>query len=726
VALQLAPDVNLASVSYGVTGNGSTRQGTVPVPAGGAAFSFVVDRLPSGDGYAVSLTATSVDGHTTCSGGPTPFQVVAGAESSVLVRLQCRGDQARTGSVLVNGSLNLCPVIDTATAVPLSAPTGGTIQLAGAASDRDAAPSALTYHWTATAGAIADPSAASTTFTAATAGAVTVTLTVSDGDCQDQWSLPLTVTDAPADGGADAGFNDKRPNILLIVADDLGYSDLGAFGGEIKTPNLDTLASEGRILADHHTGATCAPTRSMLLSGTDHHLVGLGAMGAVGPQVGEPGYENFLNNNALSVADLLQDGGYHTYIAGKWHLGSAADQSPKSRGYESSYVLLGGVSTHFAELSNPPTIPQQQAYRENGAFVTPPADFYSTNFYTDKLISYIEAHRGDGKPFYAFAAYTSPHWPMQAPDDFRDRYRGRYDEGWDVIRARRIARQKQLGLVPQDFTPYPSLPTRPALPAWAALTPDQRANYARRMEIYAAMVENLDYNIGRLFQYLKQTGQYDNTFIFFQADNGPEGANTDNPAANNSPDNLGKAGSYVSYGARWAEVSSAPFRLWKQFASEGGVSAPAIARLPGDHAGHPRFTGLTHVTDLAPTFLELAGVADPGTQYRGRTVHPITGSSILPALDGRATTVRPPGAVLADELFGNRYVIRDNWKLLWLGPNAPLGTSDWSLHDLSLDRGETTDVSAAHPDIRSGLLDEWNKYVTKNGVIVVVGGYGGF
>jgi arylsulfatase A-like enzyme len=726
VQLQLAPDVNIAAVSYGVTGNGVTRQATVPLAVGGATFSFVVDRLPAGDGYAISLTATSLDGHTSCSGGPTTFRVVSGTESSVLVRLQCRGDQARTGSVLVNGSLNVCPVIDVTTAVPLSVAVGGTIQLAGAATDRDGAPSALTYHWAASAGAIAEPTAARTTFTAGAPGAVTVTLTVSDGDCQDQWSLPLTVTEALPDAGADGGFKDQRPNILLIVADDLGYSDLGAFGGEIKTPNLDTLAAEGRILADHHTGATCAPTRSMLISGTDHHLVGLGAMGAVGAQVGEPGYENFLNDKALSVAELLHDGGYHTYIAGKWHLGSADNQTPRNWGYESSYVLLGGVSTHFAELSTPPTLAQQRAYRENGAYVTPPADFYSTNFYTDKLISYVDAHRGDGKPFYAFAAYTSPHWPMQAPDDFRDRYRGRYDEGWDVIRARRIARQKQLGIIPQDFTPYPTLPARPSLPAWADLTAAQRADYARRMEIYAAMVENLDYNIGRLFQYLKRTGQYENTFIFFQADNGPEGANMDNKAANNSPDNLGKAGSYVSYQARWAEVSSAPFRLWKQFASEGGVSAPAIARLPGDHAGHPKFASLTHVTDLAPTFLELAGVADPGTQYKGRTVHPITGTSILPALDGRSSSVRSPGAVLADELFGNRYVIRDNWKLLWLGPSAPLGTSDWSLHDLSTDRGESIDVSGAHPEIRSSLVEEWNRYVVKNGVIVVVGGYGGF
>jgi arylsulfatase A-like enzyme len=719
VELQLAPEVSVDSVSYGITGNGLDRHASVAVPGPGATFAFVVDRIPAGQGYLLGLNATSSDGHVACSGGPTSFNVVAGAETSVLVRLQCRSDRRRTGSVLVNGALNQCPLIESATALPLTVPVGGTVQLAGAASDADHGPAALTYHWVASGGVIAEPSAATTSFTGGNPGAVTVTLTVSDGDCQEQWSLPLVVTAAPA---ADAGASDRRPNILLIVADDLGYSDLGAFGGEISTPNLNTLASEGRLLTDHHSGATCAPTRSMLISGTDHHLVGLGTMGVgSGEQRGQPGYEGFLNDKALSIPELLRDAGYHTYIAGKWHLGSADDQTPKDRGYESSYVLLGGVSTHFAELSNPPTLAQQRNYRENGAYVTPPADFYSTNFYTDRLISYIDAHRGDGRPFYAFAAYTSPHWPMQAPDDFRDRYRGRYDEGYTVIRERRLARQKQLGIIPQSFVANPLLPASTALPTWSDLTPTQRAYEARRMELYAAMVENLDANIGRLIQYLKRTGQYENTFIFFQSDNGPEGSNVDSATANNTLENLGKPGSYIGYRARWAEVSATPFRLWKQYATEGGVSVPAIARLPGDHRSRATFAGLTHVTDVAPTFLELAGIANPGTQYRGRTVHPISGTSLLPALEERSASVRGPTDTLADELFGHRYVIRDNWKLLWLGP--PYGPSDWTLYDRSSDRAEINDLSAAQPAVKSALLDAWQSYAQKNGVILVPGGF---
>jgi arylsulfatase A-like enzyme len=535
-------------------------------------------------------------------------------------------------------------------------------------------------------------------------------------------SLP-TEADASADASQPIA---KRPNILLIVADDLGYSDIAAFGGEISTPNLDKLAATGRVLTDHHSGFTCAPTRSMLISGTDHHLVGLGRMGAgAGEQAGKPGYEGVLNERALSIAELLRDGGYHTYISGKWHLGSGDTQSPLQRGYESSYVLLGGVSTHFAELSTPPTQPQERAYREDGAYVTPPTDFYSTDFYTDKLISYIDAHRGDGKPFYAFAAYTSPHWPMQAPAAFLDRYKGKYDAGYGAIRAARFAKQKQLGIVPQDAVANPLLPVTEELPGWDELSADQKAYEARRMEIYAAMVENLDWNIGRLIQHLKDVGEYDNTFIWFQSDNGAEGSKVDREAAANTLENLGKAGSYIGVGARWAEVSATPFRLWKAYAAEGGHSVPAIAHLPKQAEALARFDGLTHLTDLAPTFLELAGVADPGSSYKGRSVHPITGKSLLPVLDGRATRVRTDQDVLADEQNTHRYVIRGRWKLLWLGPPYGLTPSAWQLYDLQTDRAEINDLSLQHPDIVTALTSEWQSYVQRAGVVLGAPNTGG-
>jgi arylsulfatase A-like enzyme len=248
------------------------------------------------------------------------------------------------------------------------------------------------------------------------------------------------------------------------------------------------------------------------------------------------------------------------------------------------------------------------------------------------------------------------------------------------------------------------------------LSDEQKQNEARRMEIYAAMVDNLDHNIGRLIAYLKSIGEYDNTFIWFQSDNGAEGSRVDQTAGkDNSLANLGRRGSYVGVGARWAEVSSTPFRLWKNFSTEGGVSVPAIARLPGQSRARDRHAGLTHVTDLVPTFLDLAGVANPGSSYNGRALQPITGLSLLPALQDRVAATRGPEDTLADELSGHSYVIRGDWKLVWVG--GALGTSTWQLFDLATDRAEINDVSAANPAVVQGLLTEWTTYVTRNGVI---------
>ncbi|HVH42520.1 MAG TPA: arylsulfatase [Labilithrix sp.] len=554
--------------------------------------------------------------------------------------------------------------------------------------------------------------------------------------CSDSDLLTRDVAPTPGTAVPDADVPDQRvsvdsaapaerPNILLIVADDLGYSDIGAFGGEISTPNLDTLAAEGRILTGHRSGSLCSPTRAMITSGTDSHLVGVGRQGGgSGAQAGKPGYEGYLNDKSLSIAELLRDAGYHTYLAGKWHLGDAEERSPKARGYESSFVLLPGVATFFNEFAQPPTTAQERLYRENGVHTTPPKDFYATDFYTDKLISYIDTNISDGKPFFAFAAYTAPHWPLQAPPEYVDRYRGRYDAGYEVVRAKRIERQKALGIIPQAFQPNPLLPATEGNPkTWAALTEDERKDQARRMEIYAAMVENLDANIGRLIRYLKTKGAYENTFIFFQSDNGAEGGDRDgfgdasrSGVVDNSLANLGRKGSYVGYGPRWAEVSATPFRLWKSYSTEGGISVPAIARLPKQQQAAARFDGVTHIIDLAPTFLELAGATPPGSTYKGKQVHPITGLSILPALEQGAARVRSADAILAWEHGNHRYVIRDNYKLVWLG--APYGPKAWTLYDLSTDRAETHDLSAERPQIVQQLTAAWDQYAAANGVVL--------
>jgi len=526
----------------------------------------------------------------------------------------------------------------------------------------------------------------------------------------------------------------QRPNILMILADDLGYSDIGAFGGEIRTPNLDALAAEGMILTNHHAAATCSPTRAGLFSGTDHHLVGLGTMAEALPMnpglVGKPGYEGFLRPDALSVAALLHDAGYHTYLAGKWHLGGADTQLPPARGFESSWGPVGGFESHFAPVPGLLTpIDGATVYRENGVVTTPPASYFSTDFDTDKLIQYIQANIADGKPFFAYAAYTAPHWPLMAPEEYINRYAGAYDVGYTVIRNRRIERMKRLGIVPRDFQPNPGLPVTSSTPGWDELTAEQKQVEARKMEIYAAMVENLDHNIGRLLDALKDAGKYDNTFIFFQSDNGAEGATTYRPEnttnVDNSFANMGRPRSNFATGRRWAEVSATPFKLSKGHQAEGGISVPAIVRMPGEKRGHGDnqrpIRYITRVTDLAPTFLELAHVANPGSTYNGQTVKPISGISLVDALDdghghhGHHDGVHPRDEVLCGELFGRHFVQQGSWKALWT--ESPWGPGQWALYDIEQDRGETTDLALSRPDVVAELDAQWIAHVAHVGIV---------
>lgn len=598
----------------------------------------------------------------------------------------------------------------------------------------------------------------------------------------------------------------KRPNIVFIMADDLGYSDIGAYGGEIETPNLDALAASGRLLTNHHTGTVCAITRSMLISGTDHHLVGEGTMGApTDERRGLPGYEGYLNDRSLSVAQLLKDAGYHTYMAGKWHLGSnianpaspvplgTAGHTPDQWGFEKSYALMGGAaSNHFAHEAA-----SSRNYTENGAYVQPgqpgqpggtggaPEVFYSTDFYTQRLISYIDASQGDGKPFFAYAAYTSPHWPLQVPEPYLGKYNGKYDAGYDVVRAARIARQKQLGLIPQDFTPYEGeAETRVSSPAtanngtasakytsavngpangyvdhgagrinkkWDSLTALEKKAQSRYMEIYAGMVDNLDHNIGVLIQHLKDIGEYDNTLIDFQSDNGAEGwpiasASTDPLATDEANATepvysaLGKDSGTVSakrlqYGMRWAEVSATPFRQTKGHFGDGGVSTPLIVRMPEQTKAQPTFTHFTHIIDLTATFLD-AGRATLPTQaapplintltgvdqnqgkvvYDNRNVYPVTGQSLLQVLLGNTTTsVRK--APFGDESYGRAYLASADgkWKALWTEP--PFGPEDghWQLYDLTADRGENRDLADKNPAVVQGLVTNWAEYMKSVG-----------
>ena len=385
--------------------------------------------------------------------------------------------------------------------------------------------------------------------------------------------------------GAAAPASARRPNILLVVADDVGYTDLGAYGSEIRTPVIDGLAASGLKFSRFRASATCSPTRASLMSGTDPHLAGLGNMWEdLAPnQKGQPGYEGHLNDRVAPLPAVLKQAGYRTFMAGKWHLGRDETTSPAARGFDRSFALLPGGASHFVDRQTIEGAGNRAPYREDGRLVdTLPADFYSTRFFADQMIRYLgERPAQDTTPFFAYLAFPAPHFPLQAPDESLALYRGAYDAGYDALFDARLAAAKRLGVAPASAVgdrPYPGQR------AWLALSPAERAVEARRMEIFAAMVTDVDTHLGRVLDLLRGRGELEHTIVVFMSDNGAEGhdmatewtavADTAKACCNNALENMGRPGSYVWLGPNWARASAAPFRLFKGYPTEGGTRVP--------------------------------------------------------------------------------------------------------------------------------------------------------
>ena len=544
-------------------------------------------------------------------------------------------------------------------------------------------------------------------------------------------SITSTVS-GPFMATAEAATKNKHPNFLLIVADDLGYSDLGSYGGEINTPVLDNLAQQGVRYTNFYVSPTCSPTRSMLLTGTDNHVAGLGNMGEfTNPnQMGKPGYEGVLNKRVVTVASLLRDCGYHTYMTGKWHLGYKPDEIPHARGFERDFSLLSGGGSHFDDQWNVEWQRPKAPYTEDGRPLEKlPKGFYSTKNYTDKMIQFIDEARKDGKPFFAYMAFTAPHGPLHVPDDWLRRYKNRYDEGWDGIRKKRLARMQELGIVDKGVNTADRLWF---VPRSTALTPALRVMLGRKMELYAAMVEYMDEQIGRVFNYLKKIGEYDNTVVIFFSDNGAEGndlramlagrvgslgfLHAMNNFAENGHNYIGRKGTYAEAGPGWAQVSSVPFRLYKGFLTEGGIRSPLIVSGPGvQGVGKLNKEAILHVMDITPTLLDLAGCQHPAT-YKGRKVASMQGKSWVTMLEGKEQSSRASDEWLGWEVFGNRAIRQGDWKISW--HYRPFGTWDWQLFNVAEDPGEQYDLSDKFPEKRKELIALWDDYVKMNGVVI--------
>lgn len=500
----------------------------------------------------------------------------------------------------------------------------------------------------------------------------------------------------------------QPPNILLIVADDLGFTDLGSFGGEIATPHLDGLARAGVRLTNFRTGPSCAPTRAMLMTGTDNHLAGMGSQSnATENQRVSPAYGNQLLPSMPTIAEQLGALGYRSVASTKWHLGTDANALPNARGFERSLVLLEGGAGHFD--ATPIFAHYEASWLEDDQPVALPDDFYSTDFMTDKVIAYIGETPTD-VPYFAYLGFTAPHWPLQAPASDIETYRGRYDAGWHALFDARMAGAIREGVVEPDHV---GVSHEPGVEEWSSIDADQRAVELAKMETYSAMVDRLDQNVGRLLTFLTERGDLDNTVIVFMADNGAEahrmefyGGNDEWVPANfdNAVEKIGTKDSYVTLGPSWARATAAPFRDSKSKVAEGGIRVPAFFVLPDGSPGIDR--SFMRVMDLAPTFLDIAGgSSDPDKM----------GRSLLARFNGGPPAYAADEAI-AGETFNRRYVYRGDWKLLYQEP--PYGTSEWQLYNLVDDPGEQNDVAAANPELVRELIAAYDDYATKVGVIV--------
>ena len=522
----------------------------------------------------------------------------------------------------------------------------------------------------------------------------------------------------------------KRPNIVILLADDWGFTDVGAFGGEIATPNIDALAAKGVRFSNFHVAGSCSPTRAMLQTGVINHRAGLGNMPETIPpeHLGKPGYEAQLNNRVVTIADQLRAGGYRTYLTGKWHLGHTPDTLPTVRGYDRALALAQSGADNFEDKPNL-LIYNKTEWSEDGKPAKLPKRFYSSTLIIDKMISYIDRDKATGKPFFASVNFIANHIPVQARDADIAAYAGRYHYGWTTLRKERRAAAITKGVMPAGVRTV----TMNTSGDWTKLSAQQREQRAGAMAAYAAMGTAMDREIGRLIAHLKTIGAYENTIFVFLSDNGAEATDPMNMGAftrwnanqlyDQSIAQQGRPGSLTAQGAGFASASVSPLRGYKFTASEGGLRVPMIMAWPGNPAikGGSVATGFAHVTDMPMTLLKLAGVAAQQGRFSGRPVEPMTGLDLTPMLTGAASSVHSADKPLGYELSGNGVLFKGDYKLVKNLP--PYGDGRWRLYNISADPGETLDLSGSDPARFAAMQKDYVAFAKVNKVLPMPEGY---
>ena len=521
-----------------------------------------------------------------------------------------------------------------------------------------------------------------------------------------------------------------RPNIVLILADDLGFSDIAPYGSEIHTPSLSTLAGQGVRFTNYHTAASCAPTRGMLLTGVDSHRNGVPNIPETIPpeQAEHANYRGTLGHNVVTIASLLQDSGYHTYMAGKWHLGKTPDLLPFRRGFERTVTMADTGADNWEQK---PYIPiyEKANWFADGEEYTLPKDFYSSRFLVDKIIEFIASNASDGQPFFAYLPFQAVHIPVQAPQEFTDKYMGVYDAGWEELRKQRQGRAEQLGIIPPGIAMADMSTTN----NWEGYTADEQRYHAKRMAVYAGMVDAMDHNIGRLVAFLKDTDQYENTVFIFTSDNGSEASGVDYPRAlpvrislalqdyTTDYDTLGLKGSFNTIGPSFASAAASPLSYYKFYAGEGGMRVPLIIAGKSIPQQPQLSKAFAYVTDIPATILDIANVDPPANRYGGRPIESMTGRSLLPLIRGEVERVYSETDVIGYELAGNAALFQGDYKIVL--NDAPAGDNKWHLYNIVADPGETDDLSKKMPKRLQEMLDHYQEYAQKNSVLPLPANY---
>jgi arylsulfatase/uncharacterized sulfatase len=517
----------------------------------------------------------------------------------------------------------------------------------------------------------------------------------------------------------------------LILADDLGFSDIAPYGSEINTPSLSALAAAGVSFTNYHTAANCAPARAMLLTGVDAHLAGV-------PNIPEmlapeqqryPHYRGVLGHNVVTVATLLEGAGYHTYMAGKWHLGSTSELLPSRRGFERTVALADSGADNWEQRPYIPLYDNANWYADGEPYQLP-EDFYSSRFLVDKTIEFIDSQVEDQRPFFAYLPFQAVHIPVQAPQAFIDRYMGTYDAGWDAIRDARRHRAEALGVIPPDV----EMVGMPTTGDWQALDADQQRYEAKRMAVYAGMVEAMDHHIGRLVAYLKSQGQFDNTIFIFTSDNGAEASGPADPHAfinqqqarslgyNTDYETLGLKGSFSTISPSFASAAVSPLAYYKFYAGEGGMRVPLIVAGESLPERGVLTDAFTFVTDITPTILSFAGVQPPDGRFGGRPVEAMIGRDLSPVLSGNAEQVYGADDAVGYELAGNAALFQGDYKIVV--NRTPLGDGEWRLFNIKEDPGESNDLASSDPARLQRMLSAYERYKQDNKVIEMPVGYG--